>query len=141
MRPIFRNNYRWFIVALIFALLEVSIILTQFATNGWTVVLLISLAVAAHQAWATNVFTIASDLFPSEAVGSVVGIGGMAGAIGGILFPILVGNLLDLYKTAGNIVTGYNLLFTICGFTYLATWLIIHILTRKSKAGKLSQLR
>lgn len=124
---------------LIFALLEVSIILTQFATNGWTVVLLISLAVAAHQAWATNIFTIASDLFPSEAVGSVVGIGGMAGAIGGILFPILVGSLLDFYKTAGNIVTGYNLLFTICGFTYLATWLIIHMLTRKSKAVTLSQ--
>ena len=52
----------------------------------------------------------ASDMFPTEAVSSVVGIAGMAGAVGGILFPMLVGYLLDSYKAAGNLTGGYNLL-------------------------------
>lgn len=125
---------------LIFAALELSIILTQFATDIWVAVGLISLAVAVHQAWATNIFTTASDMFPKEAVSSVVGIGGMAGAVGGILFPILVGYLLDSYKAQGNLAGGYNLLFTICGFTYLTAWLIIHLLTRKAKKVEAYQL-
>jgi ACS family hexuronate transporter-like MFS transporter len=102
---------------------------------------IISLAVAVHQAWATNVFTTASDMFPTEAVSSVVGIGGMAGAVGGILFPLLVGSLLDSYKTAGNLIGGYNLIFTICGFTYITAWLIIHLLTRRHEIVKLSELQ
>ncbi|MEK6781213.1 MAG: MFS transporter [Bacteroidota bacterium] len=115
----------------IFATLELSIITAQFATDVWVAVALISLAVAVHQAWATNIFTLASDLFPKEAVSSVVGIGGMAGAIGGILFPILVGYLLDAFKAQGNLTGGYNVLFTICGLTYLVAWTIIHFLTRR----------
>ena len=118
-------------VLLVFALVELSVILLQFATNVWVAVGLLSLAVAVHQAWATNVFTLASDLFPKEAVSSVVGIGGMAGAVGGILFPMLVGSLLDSYKAAGNLAGGYYVLFTICGFTYLIAWIIIHLLTRQ----------
>lgn len=121
---------------LAFAFLEVSIILAQFADSPWVAVGLISLAVAVHQAWATNIFTMASDFFPKQAVSSVVGIGGMAGAFGGILFPMLVGYLLDSYKASGNVVAGYNLLFTMCGFTYLITWCIIWILTRRR--GKVS---
>ena len=115
----------------IFAFIELSIIMAQFVTDVWVAVALISLAVAVHQAWATNIFTIASDMFPKEAVSSVVGIGGMAGAIGGIFFPMLVGYLLDSYKATGNLTGGYNLLFTICGVTYLIAWTIIHLLTRK----------
>jgi ACS family hexuronate transporter-like MFS transporter len=125
---------------LIFAILELSVIIVQFAPGAWAAVALISFAVAIHQAWATNVFTIASDLFPSEAVSSVVGIGGMAGAIGGILFPVLVGSLLDAYKASGNITAGYNILFTVCGFTYLVAFTIIHLLTRRSAKIKLSEL-
>ena len=127
-------------VLITFAILELSIILVQFATDVWAAVGLISLAVALHQAWATNVFTLASDLFPKQAVSSVVGIAGMAGAVGGILFPMLVGSLLDSYKAAGNLAGGYNLLFTICGFTYLTAWAIIHLLTRKPKIVEISQL-
>jgi len=115
----------------IFAVLELSVILARFATVAWMAVGIISLAVAVHQAWSTNVFTMASDMFPSGAVSSVVGIAGMAGAVGGILFPILVGYLLDSYKAAGNLTGGYNVLFTICGCTYLTAWTIIHTLTRK----------
>ncbi len=127
-------------VLLVLATLELSIILAQFATNVWVAVALISLAVALHQAWATNVFTLASDMFPKQAVSSVVGIGGTAGAVGGILFPMLVGSLLDQYKAAGNLAGGYNILFTICGFTYLIAWLIIHLLTRKAKTIETREL-
>ena len=128
-------------VLIIVAALEVSIILVQFATNVWVAVGLISLAVALHQAWATNVFTMASDLFPKQAVSSAVGIAGMAGAVGGIFFPMLVGSLLDTYKAAGNLAGGYNILFTICGFTYLLAWIIIHLLTRKPNVVDISQLQ
>jgi MFS transporter, ACS family, hexuronate transporter len=127
-------------VLFIFAILELSIILARFTTTAWMAVGIISLAVAVHQAWATNVFTLASDMFPTEAVSSVVGIGGMAGAVGGILFPMLVGSLLDSYKGLGNITAGYNLLFAICGFTYLTAWTIIHLLTRKYRVVKLGEL-
>lgn len=121
-------------VLLLFALVELCIMIAiaQFVTDKWVAVGLISMAVAVHQAWATNIFTMASDMFPKDVVSSVVGIGGMTGAIGGILFPIFVGYLLDVYKTAGNLTGGYNLIFTICGATYLTAWIIIHLLTRKS---------
>ena len=127
-------------ILIILAVLEVSIILAQFAKEAWLAVGLISLAVAAHQAWATNVFTLASDLFPTEAVSSVTGIAGMAGAVGGILFPILIGYLLDSYKSAGNLAGGYHLIFTLCGFTYLIAWIIIHLLTRKRGKVNLNSL-
>lgn len=121
-------------VLLIIGFLELSIISAQFVTDIWVAVALISLAVALHQAWATNMFTTASDMFPKEAVSSVVGIGGMTGALGGILFPILVGYLLDSYKAEGNLSGGYNVLFTVCGLTYLVAWTIIHFLTPTSRS-------
>ena len=128
-------------VLLAFAFLELSVIMIQFAGDVWIAVGLISFAVALHQAWATNVFTLPSDLFPKQAVSSVVGIGGMAGAVGGILFPMLIGSLLDTYKAAGNLAGGYNIIFTICGFTYLIAWLIIHLLTKTGKVVELEELR
>ena len=125
----------------IFAVLELSIILAQYTTAAWMAVGIISLVVAVHQAWSTNVFTMASDMFPTEAVSSAVGIAGMAGAVGGILFPMLVGYLLDSYKEAGNLTGGYNLLFTICGLTYLTAWTIIHLLTRRHAVVRLTELQ
>ena len=115
----------------IFAIIELSVIFAQFVTNVWCAVALISVVIAVHQAWATNIFTMASDMFPKESVSSVVGIGGMAGAVGGIFFPLLVGYLLDTYKILGNISIGYNILFTICGCMYLFAFTIIHLLIRK----------
>lgn len=118
---------------LIFAVFQLTIITIQFAGNIWVVVALISCAVAVHQAWAANVFTLVSDMFPKNVVSSVAGIAGMGGAVGGILFPLLVGHLLDVYKASGNITAGYNLLFTICAFTYLVAWGIIMLLLKRSK--------
>jgi ACS family hexuronate transporter-like MFS transporter len=57
-----------------------------------------------------------------------------------MLFPLFVGYILDSYKAAGNLVGGYNLLFIICGLTYLVAWTIIHFLTRKSDTVSLKEL-
>lgn len=121
-------------ILLVIAFAELSVILTQHAHNIWIAVVLLSLAVALHQAWATNVFTLASDMFPKESVASVVGIGGMAGAVGGIIFPWFVGDLLDHFKSLNNIQMGYNILFTICGCTYLITYGLIGWLTKNNAA-------
>ncbi|MBN8824339.1 MULTISPECIES: MFS transporter [unclassified Spirosoma] len=112
---------------LLYAFCIVPIVLTRYATSIWEVVGLLSLAVAAHQAWSANLFTLVSDMFPKSAVSSVVGLGGMAGSVGGILFPIVVGALLDTYKAQGNITIGYNYIFLMCGSAYLLAWLLIHL--------------
>ncbi|HEX8425525.1 MFS transporter [Hymenobacter sp.] len=118
---------------LLFALLVTPIMLARYATSIWPAVALISLAAAAHQAWSANIFTTASDMFPKKAVSSVVGLGSMAGSVGGILFPLLVGYLLDSAKAAGNINTGYNIVFLVCGSAYLLAWLVMHLLAPRMK--------
>lgn len=118
---------------LMVAVLELMVISMQFIHHVWIAVAVLSTAVALHQTWSTNIFTLTTDLFPKESVSSVAGIAGMAGAIGGFLFPMFVGDLLDRYKLAGNLSGGYNLLFSVCGITYLGTWLIIHLLTKQFK--------
>ena len=111
----------------IFALLVLPI-LTVTSVGDWTAVLLIGLAGAAHQAWSANLFTTVSDMFPKNAVASVIGIGGMAGALGGMIFPTLTGKLLDVFKASGNITGGYAILFSVCALLYLATFVIHHLL-------------
>lgn len=125
---------------LIFAVMELTVLLLQFATNAWMVVGILSFTLAVHMAWSTNIFTLVCDLFPKQAVSSVTGIGAMSGAVGGMLFPILVGYILDSYKASGNLVGGYNLLFLICGLIYLFAWTIIHLLTRKSDVVLLREI-
>jgi ACS family hexuronate transporter-like MFS transporter len=118
---------------LIFAFCVVPIVLVRFTSNIWAAVALISLAAAAHQAWSANIFTTASDMFPKKAVSSVVGIGGMAGSVGGILFPLFIGILLDHFKALNILSTGYNIIFLICGCAYLLAWLVMHLLSPKMK--------
>jgi ACS family hexuronate transporter-like MFS transporter len=96
--------------------------------GDWTAVLIIGVAAAAHQAWSANLFTTVSDMFPKNAVGSIVGLGGMAGSMGGFLFPIYAGRLLDHFQAAGNITTGYSILFGVCAFAYVLAFLIHHAL-------------
>jgi ACS family hexuronate transporter-like MFS transporter len=111
----------------IFALLVLPI-LTVTSVGDWTAVMLIGLAGAAHQAWSANLFTTVSDMFPKQAVASVIGIGGMAGALGGMIFPALTGKLLDVFKASGNITGGYAILFGVCALLYLVTFGIHHLL-------------
>ncbi|HUH20219.1 MFS transporter [Albibacterium sp.] len=121
------------VTLLIVAIAVTPIFLVQYAGNIWQVVILISIATAAHQAWSANIFTIVSDMFPKKAVSTVVGIGGMSGSIASTLFPVIVGTLLAYYKNLGNITAGYNILFIICGCAYFLAWIIIQLLTRRMK--------
>ena len=86
--------------------------------SKWAAIGLLSLAAAAHQGWSANLFTTASDMFPRSAVGSVTGIGTMAGAVGGFLFAKYIGHILQL--THGD----YSILFIIAASVYLISLLI-----------------
>ena len=104
------------------ALLIVPTVLAPLAGSMWTAVLMVSVAAAAHQAWSANVYTLASDMFPRAAVGSVVGIGAFAGGIGGWAFQRVTGRIL---QANGN---DYTAIFIICGLAYVSGWTIIHFL-------------
>ncbi|MCG7860620.1 MFS transporter, partial [Flavihumibacter sediminis] len=92
----------------IYALGALPVMLAQWlgSINMWLAVLIIGLAAAAHQAWSANIFTTVSDMFPKSSVGSVTGLGGMAGALGGILIAKMAGLLFDHYKALGKIEAG-----------------------------------
>jgi ACS family hexuronate transporter-like MFS transporter len=111
----------------IFALFVVPILAVTWV-GDWTAVILIGIAASAHQAWSANLFTTVSDIFPKQAVASVVGIGGMAGSVGGFIFPIVTGNMLDAFSAQGNVTAGYAILFGICGCAYLAAFGLNHLL-------------
>ena len=107
---------------LLCALAVLPVMFVYRAQNLWTAVLLIGLAAAAHQGFSANLFTLSSDMFPSHAVGSVVGIGGMAGAIGGMLIAKVVGYTL---QWSGS----YKVPFVIAGLSYLVAVGLIHLLS------------
>ena len=94
----------------------------------WVPVILIGIGASAHQAWSANVLTITSDLFPRHCVASVVGIGGLAGGIGGVLVTKIGGMLFDYYGAQGQIQTGYMIMFSFCALAYLAAWVIMKVL-------------
>jgi MFS transporter, ACS family, hexuronate transporter len=111
---------------LIFALCALPVFFaTRFSV--WPAVLLIALAGAAHQAWSANLFTTVSDMFPKNAVASMVGLGGMAGAAGGFLFPIYCGRVLDHFKAAGNEIGAYTHLLHLLPFAYLLAFILNHL--------------
>jgi ACS family hexuronate transporter-like MFS transporter len=97
----------------------------------WMPVLLIGIGASAHQAWSANIFTTVSDMFPKKAIASVIGIGGMAGGIGGVIISKLGGALFDYYEAQGHIQTGYSIMFVICAVAYLIAWLAIKTLVPK----------
>ena len=109
---------------LICALAVVPVMFAAKASNVWIAVLLVGLAAAAHQGWSANLFTTTSDMFPRRAIGSVVGIGGMAGAIGGMLVSKIVGYILNATKS-------YVPIFIIAGSAYLIALLVIQLLAPK----------
>ena len=112
-------------------------ILAVTQVGDWSAVLLIGLAGAAHQAWSANLFTSVSDVFPKRAVASIVGIGGMAGSFGGILFPLFSGALLDRFTASGNVTAGYAVLFGICGSAYLIAFVVNHLLAPRFEPLKI----
>ena len=120
----------------IFALFVIPVIFSQVAgkVNMWFAVLVIGIAAAAHQAWSANIFTTVSDMFPKKATGSVVGIGGMAGGLGGILLTWAVQkNMFVYYRSINQIETAYYIMFAICAGAYLLAWLVMHLLVPTMK--------
>lgn len=100
------------------ALLVLPVVLVSYVGNLWVVILLIALAAAGHQGWASNIFSIVSDIYPKKAVGSMTGLSGFVGAVGGALSATFVGLILEATNS-------YFIIFTIASVMYLINWLII----------------
>jgi ACS family hexuronate transporter-like MFS transporter len=115
---------------LVCALCVVPIIFAARASSLWTAVGLISLATAAHQGWSANLYTLVSDTFPRRAVGSVVGVGGFAGAVGGMLIATATGYLLQWTRS-------YVPIFFVAASAYLFALMVIHLLVPKLQPAKL----
>ena len=113
------------------ALLIVPTTLVSRAPSMWAAVLIVGVAAAAHQAWSANVYTLASDMFPKFAVGSVVGIGAFGGAMGGVLFQRITGRVLQANGS------DYTPIFMVCGLAYVTAWLIIHLLAPQLEPARL----
>jgi ACS family hexuronate transporter-like MFS transporter len=109
---------------LICALCVVPVAFVTQVSNMWSAVMLVGLATAAHQGWSANLFTTASDMFPKQAVGSIVGLGGMAGALGAMLILKITGYVLS---HTGS----FTVLFIIASSAYLTSLLAIHLLVPK----------
>ena len=116
---------------LIAALLIVPTMFAPAAGTLWGAVAIVSVAAAAHQWWSANLFTTASDMFPRRAVASVVGLGGFAGAMGGVLFQRVTGRVLE---ATGN---NYTYIFVVCGLAYVTAWVVIHLLAPRLEPAKL----
>jgi ACS family hexuronate transporter-like MFS transporter len=106
---------------LLCACLVVPIFLVNYLQSEWAAIALLSLAAAAHQGWSANIFTTASDMFPRSAVGSVTGIGGMAGSAGGALLATSAGYILEITHS-------YASLFAIAASAYLVALAVICLL-------------
>ena len=94
--------------------------------NLWVAVGLIALAAAGHQGWASNIFTIVSDIYPKKAVGTMVGLSGFAGAAGGALSASFVGLILE---STGS----YFLIFLVASSVYIVNWLILKLSIKEIK--------
>lgn len=118
------------IAMLICAIAVLPVVFASYVSGVWTAVFLIGLAAAAHQGFSANMFTLTSDMFPSRAVASVVGIGGMAGAVGGMLIAKIVGYVL---QWTGS----YLIPFIIAGAAYLVGLACVQILAPRLEQVKL----
>ncbi|HEY5780319.1 MAG TPA: MFS transporter [Lysobacter sp.] len=116
------------------ALAVVPIVFAAQANNLWLAVGLIGLATAGHQGWSANVFTLTSDMFPRRAVASVVGIGGFAGAVGGMMIATFTGFLLE---TTGS----YLPVFLMAGSAYLIALAVVHWLAPRLQPAQLEPAR
>lgn len=111
----------------VFALMIVPIFFASQTSNLWTAVIIIGIAAAAHQGWSANLFTLISDLYPKNAVGSMTGLAGMSGAIGGMLIASAIGFLL---QATGS----YVPVFALAASSYLLAWVIVRLLIRRLEA-------
>jgi ACS family hexuronate transporter-like MFS transporter len=114
------------------ALLIVPTAFAPQATSVWAAVAVVAVAAAAHQAWSANAYTLASDMFPKAAVGSVVGIGAFAGAMGGFGFQRVIGRVLDANGQ------NYAPVFLVCGAAYITGWVLIHLIVPRMEPAPIA---
>lgn len=114
---------------LLCALGVVPVVFVMQVKSLWSAVALIALATAAHQGWSANIFTMASDTFPRKAIGSIVGIGGMAGAVGGMLVAKAAGYILEWTGS-------YWILFTTAGSLYLIALVVVHAINPRLESAE-----
>jgi MFS transporter, ACS family, hexuronate transporter len=121
------------------AIAPLSVLLTQYFGNvdvfgnkaATLAIATICIGAAAHQAWSANLFTTVSDMFPKKAVGSVTGIGAMAGGLGGVIVQLLAGFLTDAFRQTPK--TAYLLMFIVCALSYLTAWAMMKALVPRHK--------
>lgn len=111
---------------LICAIIVFPVVLVSQVHSLWVAILLISLAAAGHQGWASNIFTLVSDIYPKNAVGSMMGLSGFAGAVGGALSATFVGLLLESTNS-------YFLIFLVASSVYMVNWLILKLFIKQIK--------
>lgn len=130
--PVYRARM---LAMFIIALCPLFVLLTQFFGDAdrfglvWAPILavaMICIGTAAHQAWSANLFTTVSDMFPKKAVGSVTGIGAMAGGVGGVVVQLLAGRLTDVFRATPQ--TAYFFMFLVCAVSYLVAWAVMKVL-------------
>jgi MFS transporter, ACS family, hexuronate transporter len=111
-------------------LLVLPVMAAPFWNNEWGVVALIGLAAAAHQGFSANLFALSGDLFPRRVVGSVVGIGGLMGGLGGIVVPLAAGHIIQRFHT-------YVPLFIFAGSAYVVAIGLIQLLSPRLEQARL----
>jgi len=124
---------------LLIAVVPLTVLLTQYFGNvehfgklaSVLAVAVICIGAAAHQAWSANLFTTVSDMFPKKSVGSVVGIGTMAGGIGGVIVQKLAGGLTDAFSKTPQ--TAYLIMFVVCALSYLIAWTVMKALVPRHR--------
>ncbi|HEY6527639.1 MAG TPA: MFS transporter [Cellvibrionaceae bacterium] len=99
----------------------------------WVPIILIGIGASAHQAWSANIFTTVSDMFPRSSVATVVGIGGLAGGMGGVVVSKVGGWLFDHYNALNALQTGYAIMFGFCSLAYVVAWCVIKLLVPRYK--------
>jgi ACS family hexuronate transporter-like MFS transporter len=123
----------------IIAVFPLTVLTTQYFGNvdhfgkmaSVLAVAVICIGCAAHQAWSANLFTTVSDMFPKKTVASVIGIGTMAGGIGGVIIQMLAGRLTDAFKETPQ--TAYLIMFIVCALSYLIAWSLMKTLVPRHK--------
>jgi len=119
------------ITLLIAALLIVPTMMAPRVGALWAAVAIVGVAAAAHQWWSANLFTLSSDMFPRQAVGSVVGFGGFFGALGGVAFQRITG--LVLQHNGDN----YTPIFVVCGLAYVTALAIVQLLAPRLERAQI----
>lgn len=118
------------IALLLCAVCVIPMFFVSYTHNMWVTIAIFSLAAAAHQGWSANLYTLVSDMFPKQAVASVTGFGGMAGAVGGMVAAACIGRVLEM--TGKN----YAPLMSACSFAYVLSLVVVHLMSPKLEPAR-----